>query len=164
MLKKADKIELTKSLISNLDQAEGFVVCCFRGLTVLAMNSLRKQMFAVNAKVQVVKNRLLLRALGENSGISNKPSLNVSSMVILSKGDCLEALRILGSFVKEYPELELNAGVLSKVEYAPDQIIEMSKLPGKIEVISLLAGSMVSVLSIFNSTLEALVNKKESNS
>lgn len=160
MLKKAEKIELTKVLSQSIAESDGFAVCSFQGLTAADMNQLRRELFEANSKVQVIKNRLLKHALHENKINSMDEYLKESTMIVLGKEDAMATLRILGKFAKEHELLGFKAGVIAKTEYSKDEIIELSKLPGRIELIAMIAGGMNSVLSIFNGTLDALAEKK----
>ena len=161
MLKKAEKIEVTKILTQEIAEADGFVVCSFQGLNAADMNGLRRELFAENAKIQVIKNRLLKHALHENKITSMDEYLKESTMIVLGKEDAMVAIRVLGKFAKTNDKLAFKAGFVAKTEYSKEEITEISKMPGRIELIAMIAGGMNSVLSIFNGTLEALANKKE---
>lgn len=162
MLKKAEKIELTKTVAREIGEADGFVICSFQGLTVSAGNMLRRNLYNAGAKARVMKNRLLKRALQENNITGMDQYLSQSTMIILGKQDAMAAIKILGDFAKENEEIGFKAGFIAGMEYTQDEIIEISKLPGRIELIAMVAGGLNSVLSIFNGTLEALASKKES--
>ncbi|MGL4394409.1 MAG: 50S ribosomal protein L10 [Brevinema sp.] len=161
MLKKADKIELTKQISQAIADADGFAVCSFQGLTVSDMNELRAGLFEVNAKAHVIKNRLLKHALHENKITSMDEHLKESTMIVFGREDAMAALRVLGKFAKAHEQLSFKAGVVSGTEYSKQEIVELSKLPGRIELIAMVAGGLNSVLSMFNGTLEALAEKKE---
>lgn len=161
MLKKADKIELTKALAQEIAEVDGFVVCSFQGLTVAHMSELRRELFNNNAKVQVIKNRLLKHALHENGITSMDEYLKESTMIVLGREDAMAAIRVLGKFAKTNDKLAFKTGFVAKTEYSREEIIEISKIPGRIEVIAMIAGGLNSVLSVFNGTLEALANKRE---
>lgn len=161
MLKKAEKIELTKVLIKDIAEADGFAICSFQGLAVDEMNELRRELFAINAKAQVIKNRLLKHALHENKITGMDDLLKESTMIVLGKEDAMATLRVLGNFAKKHELLGFKAGMVAKTEYSKEEIIELSKLPGRIELIAMIAGGLNSILSIFNGTLEALAEKKE---
>lgn len=161
MLKKAEKIELTNVISDTIAKADGFAICSFQGLNVSAINELRRNLFEVNAKAYVIKNRLLKHALHANKITNMDDLLKESTILIVGLEDTMAAVRILGKFSKEHEELVFKAGVISGKEYAKEEIIEISKLPGRIELIAMIAGGLNSVLSIFNGTLEALEVKKE---
>ncbi len=162
MLKKAEKIELTKVISKEIADSDGFAVCSFQGLTAGDMNQLRRELFAADAKVHVIKNRLLKHALHENNVTTMDDVLKESTMLIIGKEDAMAALRVLGKFAKEHADFfGFKAGVVAKTAYSKDEIIELSKLPGRIELIAMIAGGLNSVLSMFNGTLEALAEKKE---
>lgn len=161
MLKKADKIELAKAISQSISESDGFAICSFQGLTVAAVNQLRAGLFEVNAKAHVVKNRILKNALHQNNISSMDDCLKESTMIVFGREDSLAALRVLGKFAKDNSELSFKAGIVSGTEYSKQEIIELSKLPGRIELIAMVAGGLNSILSMFNGTLEALAEKKE---
>ncbi|MGL4563314.1 MAG: 50S ribosomal protein L10 [Brevinema sp.] len=161
MLKKADKIELTKVISKAISESDGFAVCSFQGLSVADMNELRAGLFGVNAKAHVIKNRLLKHALHENNITNMDECLKNSTMIVLGKEDAMATLRILGNFARTHEHLSFKAGVVSGTAYTKEEVVELSKLPGRIELIAMVAGGLNSVLSMFNGTLEALAEKKE---
>ncbi|MGL4367111.1 MAG: 50S ribosomal protein L10 [Brevinemataceae bacterium] len=161
MLKKAEKIKLTETLSKNIAESDGFVLCSFQGLSVAASNQLRRKLFEINAQAQVIKNRLLKHALHDNNISEFDEHLKNSTMIVLGREDSMAVVRALGDFAKENDSFTFKAGVLSKTPYSTQEIIEISKIPGRIELIAMIAGGLNSVLSIFNGTLEALAEKKE---
>ncbi|MGL5722657.1 MAG: 50S ribosomal protein L10 [Brevinema sp.] len=161
MLKKAEKIEVTSALAQELKEADGFVICSFQGLTVKASNKMRRELFAINAKARVFKNRLLKHALAANNFEGFDDVLTQSTMVVIGREDALATLRVLGKFAAENELLGFKAGYMTGKTYAKDDVIELSKLPGRIELIAMVLGGMTSVLAKFNGTIEALADKKE---
>ena len=62
---KQRKTELVAQYIEQLQQSQGFILSDYRGLSVGDMSDLRRAMRPIGGKLQVVKNRLMLRALQE---------------------------------------------------------------------------------------------------
>jgi len=161
MLKKAEKIELTKMISEVIVKADGFAICSFQGLDVASINELRKNLFEVNAKAYVIKNRLLKHALHINKITTMDELLKDSTMIVIGAEDAMTTMRVLGKFAKSHEELTFKSGVISGKEFSKEEIIEISKLLGRTELIAMIAGGLNSVLSMFNGTLEALETKKE---
>ena len=162
MLKRAEKIEITKELTQQLKDADGFVICSYQGLTSQEVNTLRRSLFEVGSKVLVFKNRLLKKALAENGITTMDAYLKESTMVVIGKEDAMTALSALGKFAKDHEHFGFKAGLVAGRSYDTQEIIEISKLPGRIDLIAMVLGGMNSVFSQFCGTLEALATKKES--
>lgn len=161
MLKKNEKIELTSVLAKQMREADGFAICSFQGMSVKATDKMRRKLFEVNAQARVFKNRLVKHALIENKIEGMDEVLKNSTMVVIGREDALAALRVLGTVAKENEQFGFKAGYITGKLYAQADVVELSKLPGRIELIAMVLGGMTSVLAKFNGTLEALADKKE---
>ena len=126
-----------------------------------------------SVEYQVVKNTLMLRAAeGTDMALLSEYFVGPSAVAV-SYGDPVAPAKVLTKFGKDYPALELKAGVLGGKAIDVEGIKALSKLPSREELLSQLlsvfngpARSFVSVLSgvprSFLGVLNAIKEQKES--
>jgi large subunit ribosomal protein L10 len=120
-----------------------FIFTNYRGLTVEQITNLRKQLRGKGAQFKVVKNnfaRLAFQELSAPDGVKN--FLTGPTAIAIAPKDANEVAKILFDFVKEAPVLAIKGGLLGKDMYNDRQIEAFSKLPSKLELISMLMSVM----------------------
>jgi large subunit ribosomal protein L10 len=123
--------------------SEDFIFTNYRGLTVEQITNLRKELRAKGAVYKVVKNnfaRLAFERLEVPSGVVDY--LTGPTAVAISPKDANEVAKILYAFTKEAPALSVKGGLLGKSVYDAAQVEAFSKLPGRLELISMLMSVM----------------------
>jgi large subunit ribosomal protein L10 len=120
-----------------------FIFADYRGLTVGQITNLRKLLRAKDAQFKVVKNNFAriafeqLSAPGEVSAYLTGPTA-----VAIAPRDANEVAKILLDFVKEAPALNVKGGLVGTAVYNAKQVEAFSKLPGRLELISMLMSVM----------------------
>jgi large subunit ribosomal protein L10 len=144
----AKKIQDAKTASINelketFDASEDFIFTNYRGLTVEQITTLRKELRARGATYKVVKNnfaRLAFEQLEAPSGVADY--LVGPTAVAISPKDANEVARILYAFIREAPALSIKGGLLGGSVYDSAQVEAFSKLPGRLELISMLMSVM----------------------
>ncbi|MDR2700850.1 MAG: 50S ribosomal protein L10 [Spirochaetaceae bacterium] len=124
------------------ESAPDFIFADYRGLTVEQITALRKQLRGKEASFKVVKNnfaRLAFEAL-KVPDVSNY-LIGPTAIAIASK-DTNEVAKILLDFIREAPTLKVKGGLVGNTVYSDKQIDAFSRLPGKLELISMLMSVM----------------------
>jgi large subunit ribosomal protein L10 len=119
-----------------------FIFTEYRGLTVAQITELRKQLRGKNTVYKVVKNNFARIAFEELSAPDVSPFLVGPTAIAIAPGDSNEVAKILFDFVKEAPTLVIKGGLVSGTVYDAKQTEAFSKLPGKLELISMLMSVM----------------------
>jgi large subunit ribosomal protein L10 len=120
-----------------------FIFTNYRGLTVEQITNLRKQLRGKGAQFKVVKNnfaRLAFEELSAPDGVKN--FLTGPTAIAIAPKDANEVAKILFDFVKEAPVLAIKGGLLGKDMYNDRQIEAFSRLPSRLELISMLMSVM----------------------
>jgi large subunit ribosomal protein L10 len=130
--------ELKKEFQSSTD----FIFTDYRGLTVEQITTLRKQLRNKDARFKVVKNNFARIAFEQLSAPDLTGYLTGHTAVAISTRDSTEDAIILLDFVKEAPALKVRGGLLGTAVYDARQIEAFSKLPGRLELISMLMSVM----------------------
>jgi large subunit ribosomal protein L10 len=143
----AKKIQDSKTkAVAELKDAFGtskdFIFTDYRGLTVEQITNLRKHLRAKEARYTVVKNNFARIAFEQLSAPDVSAYLTGPTAVAIAPRDSNEAAKILFDFAKEAPALKVKGALVGDSVYSIAQTEAFSKLPGKLELISMLMSVM----------------------
>jgi len=152
----AKKIQDSKTkaigeLKESLSAAKDFIFTEYRGLTVEQITNLRKQLRAKDVKYKVVKNNFAQIAFKQLSDQDVSKYLVGPTAVAITPKDSNEVAKILFDFLKEVPALRVKGALISNSVYDAVQTEAFSKLPGRLELISML-------MSVMNGPVRGLVS------
>jgi large subunit ribosomal protein L10 len=137
------KTKAIGELHADFASAPDFVFADYRGLTVEQITNLRKNLRAKNARFRVVKNSYAriafeqLKAPGEVSSYLIGPTA-----VAIAPQDANEVAKVLLDFAREVPALKVKGGMVGENVYNAEQMAAFSRLPGRLELISMLMSVM----------------------
>ena len=155
---KTKKAEVIAQLVTDLENTAAVVICDYKGLTVSALEELRTAARAKNAKVQVVKNTLATIAL-EKSGMSGVEIKDTN--IFVWSDDVISASKIASDFSAKNESFVVKSGYLDKEAADVAKIEAFAKLPGREELLGMLAATWMAPVANFTIGLEALRAKKE---
>ena len=143
----AKKIQETKTksinqLKDTFHAAPDFIFTDYRGLTVEQITALRRQLRTKGASYKVVKNNYARIAFEQLSMPDISNYLVGPTAIAISPKDSNEVAKILFDFTKEAPALKVKGGLVGPSVYNAVQVEAFSKLPGKLELISMLMSVM----------------------
>jgi len=123
--------------------SEDFIFTNYRGLTVEQITNLRKQLRGKGATYKVVKNDFARIAFEQLSAPKEVASyLTGPTAIAIAPKDSNEIAKILFDFTKEAPVLKVKGGLVGKDVYNAAQVEAFSRLPSKLELISMLMSVM----------------------
>ncbi|MDR2211277.1 MAG: 50S ribosomal protein L10 [Spirochaetaceae bacterium] len=149
-----------------------FIFADYRGLTVEQITILRRQLRGKEAGFKVVKNNFARIAFQQLKAPDVSAYLTGPTAVAVAPRDSNEVAKILLDFSKEAPVLKIKGGVVGNTVYTGSQIEAFSKLPGKLELISMLmsvmngparnlAAALNDIPSRLVRTVKAIADKKQ---
>jgi len=139
---QANKTKAIAELKESFGKASDYVFTCYRGLTVEQITNLRKLLRAKDVEYKVVKNNFARIAFEQLSAPDVSTYITGPTAVAISPKDANEVAKILYEFAKEAPALEIKGALVSGTVYNAKQTEAFSKLPGKLELISMLMSVM----------------------
>jgi large subunit ribosomal protein L10 len=123
--------------------SQDFIFTDYRGLTVEQITNLRKQLRGKGAQYKVVKNNFARLAFQQLSAPEEVASyLTGPTAIAIAPKDSNEVATLLFDFIKEAPALRIKGGLVGKDIYGVKQVEAFSKLPSKLELISMLMSVM----------------------
>jgi len=143
----AKKIQEAKTkaigeLKETLSAAQDFIFTEYRGLTVEQITNLRKQLRAKDVEYKVVKNNFAKIAFNQMSAPDVSVYLVGPTAVAITPKDPNEVAKIFYDFLKEVPALKVKGSLIGGSVYDAAKTEAFSKLPGRLELISMLMSVM----------------------
>ncbi len=138
---RAEKQAFVAEMRDRLTEADAIFLTDYTGLDVKAMTSLRAQLKESNGEYLVVKNRLLRRAMAESAMPDISRYLIGPTGVVFGDETIVGAARVVVDFAKENDDKPaFKVGVLDAAVLEPDDIVRVSRLPSRDELLSQVAG------------------------
>jgi large subunit ribosomal protein L10 len=153
-------IEKKKKLVENLkekiDAAKIVLVSDYRGISVKQITELRKNLRATGTEYKIFKNTLIKRAFSAAGFEGLDDKLEGPVALLFGYEDPVEPLKVLFDFIDEAEKGDVKAGIVEKQIMQRDQIVAMSKLPSREELIAKMVGG-------FKSPIYGVVNVLQGN-
>jgi len=125
-----------------LKAANDFIFTEYRGLTVEQITNLRKQLRTKDVVYKVVKNNFAKIVFKELTDQDVSKYLVGPTAIAITPRDPNEVAKIFFDFLKEVPALKVKGALISNAVYDTAQTEAFSKLPGRLELISMLMSVM----------------------
>jgi large subunit ribosomal protein L10 len=133
------KTEAIREIKEALSRSKDFIFTDYRGLTVEQITALRKQLRSKDVQYTVVKNNFARIAFEQLSAPPQVADYLVGpTAVAIAPRDSNEVAKILLNFTQEAPALQVKGALIGDSVYSAQETAAFSKLPGRLELISML--------------------------
>lgn len=150
---RAGKKELVATLHAVFKAANVVVVAHYSGLTVVQMQTLRRQMKQAGAAVKVAKNRLAQIALDGTDAATIAPLLTGPTLVAYS-GDPIAAPKVAVDFARTHERFVILGGAMGSTALTPDGVKALAALPSldelRAKIIGLIQAPATKVAQLLN--------------
>lgn len=153
--KKAQVLEITEK-VSN---SASTVVVEYRGLSVAEVTDLRRQLREENVELKVYKNSMTSRAV-EAAGFEGLKEHLTGPNAVAFSSDAVAPSRVLAKFAKKHEALVLKAGIVDGKIVDVNEIKELSSLPNKEGMLSMLLSCLQSPVRSFACVTKAVADAK----
>lgn len=114
----------------------------YRGITVEEANTMRREFRENECSYKVIKNSLLKRAIKDTPLEELSDLLSGPTAMAYSKGDPVQPAKVLVKYEKEYKPFKIK-GAFFEGFRTPEEVVSLSKMPGKDELRSKLLATML---------------------
>ena len=142
----AKKVEIVTELTESLIKAKSFVLTDYQGLSTFQLESLKKEVEKVNAKLVVTKNTLLNLALKTLKIEMPEEVFKGTTALLINFSEDLGSLKSLVSFAKGTNLPKIKIGYFENTTYSPVEVIELSTLPSREIMLAKFLGLLISPL------------------
>jgi len=157
---KEKETELTK-FRETIKGAKAVVVSHASGMTVSQVTELRKQLREANVTHTVVKNTLARIAAREVNMEGLAKLLDGPTVISISKTDIIAPAKVLANFAKTNDKLVILGGVIEGKDATAQDIVDISTLPSREELLAKMLGSLNSPITglvrVLNGPLQGFV-------
>ena len=157
----AKKAEVVKQTVELINNAESAIVVDYRGLTVAEVTDLRKQLRDAGVKMSVIKNKILDRAVEGTDYEELKSTFVGPTAVAFSDEDPIAPAKILKKFADDHDALEIKGGFIEKSVKTLDEINEYANMPGREELLSMLASALQDPMRKIARAVKAIADKED---
>ena len=157
----ARKAEVVKQTVELLNNAESAIVVDYRGLTVAEVTDLRKQLRDAGVKMSVIKNKILDRAVEGTDYEDLKSTFVGPTAVAFSDEDPIAPAKILKNFADDHDALEIKGGFIEKKVKTLDEINEYATMPGREDLLSMLASALQDPMRKIARAVKAVADKED---
>jgi large subunit ribosomal protein L10 len=167
-LTKQEKDEVVAEVSALLTSSKMTIVAKYQGTTVKAMQQLRRDARDSGTKVQVVKNRLVIKALQTNDTLKDVDVSAISGQLLyaFNSEDEVAPAKALATFAKLNPSIEFVGAITPEGKFvSADEVKALAALPSKDELIAQVVATLLSpvndVMSGLSGNLHALLDGVE---
>lgn len=153
MQTRLQKEELVKSLAQKLKDSKAVVFSDFKGLAVKDMTVLRNELREKGIDFKVLKKTLISIALKDAGIEMDLKKMEGQIAIAVSQGDEVEAAKIIAKMTKINENLKIAGGILGKKILSKEEVMALSKLPSKEELLAKLVGTLNAPVSGFVNVL-----------
>ena len=157
------KVELKQPIVeeisNSIKDAQSVVLVNYSGLTVEQDTILRKRVKRSWCSVQGIQKSMMRRAFEGTAFESLSDHLHGTNAIAISETDATAPARILAKYAKQFPALELIAGVVEGNYNDQAGIQALSTIPSREELLGKLLGSMQSPIANFARVLNQIAEQ-----
>jgi len=146
---RADKATVIEQFKAKADGANIAVVTDFQGMKVEEMTALRVKLREAGVDYQVVKNTLARIAFTGGKHETLNPKLKECCAIALGYDDPVATAKVLVDYAKTSKKFKVRYACLDGKFISDAGVVELSKLPGKPELLAKMLGTMNAVPTNF---------------
>jgi len=147
-MNRSDKEAIVAEVVDKASRAAAMYFADFSGLTVGEATELRREFRKAGVEYRVVKNTLARKALEQVTGYDAVYDKLVGPTgIAFSYDDAIAPAKIIKKFSEKSGKLKLKVAVLEKQIFDGSQLDQLSKLPGRPELMSGVIGSIHAPIS-----------------
>ena len=158
------KSALVEEIAAKLKGAQSAVVVEYRGLSVAEVTELRRNLRAEDVEFKVYKNSLVRRATEATDYEGLNAQLTGPNAIAFGNSDAVAPARVLAKFAKDHEALVIKAAVVEGKLLNVEEVKEISGLPNREGMYSMLLGMLQAPVSKFARVVKAVAEAKESGS
>ncbi len=157
----SQKQAIVSEISDKIKNSDSTVVCEYRGLSVAEITELRRNLRAEDVELKVYKNTMFERAC-DDCGFADLKNVLTGPNAFAFSNDATAPARVLAKFAMKHKALVLKSGIVEGKVVDEKTINELSLLPNRDGMLSMLLSCLQSPVSSFARVVKAVADAKES--
>ena len=153
------KSELVNEVVASIKDSATVVVCEYRGLSVAELTDLRRTLKPTGSTMAVYKNTLVKRAV-ESLGLHDAAQYLEGPNALIFCKDVTAGAKVLAKYSRKNDLLVIKAGIVEGRVVDKKKMIELSKLPNKEGMISMLLSVLQAPVRQLACAVKAVADSK----
>jgi large subunit ribosomal protein L10 len=155
------KKQIVTEIADKLRESKSTIVVDYRGLTVIEVTELRKQLREAGIDFKVYKNSMTRRAaeVAELTGLNE--ALTGPNAIAFSNDDVVAPAKILNDFAKKHEALEIKAGIIEGNIASVEEVKALAELPSREGLLSMLLSVLQAPIRNLALVTKAVAEQKE---
>lgn len=139
---RQEKVDEVQAITDTISSAQSIVLTDYAGLSVEQMTKFRNSCREKQVVCRVVKNRLAKIAC-DNAGFGVlKDALKGPVAMVIGTESQVDAAKLVMDFAKENKAMDVIGGMVDGMYLDSDQVVSLSKIPGRDELYAKMMGSI----------------------
>ena len=155
----ANKQNEVNAVVEQMKNAGSLLFVDYLGLTVAEVSELRNKLHAENCQMKVIKNNILRRA-AVGAGFEVPAENFVGPSAAIFSQDEVTGCKIVFEFAKGHDKLNVKGGVVDSQVMTPADLKQLSVLPNKDGMISMLLSVMQAPIRGLACAIKAVSEKE----
>jgi large subunit ribosomal protein L10 len=156
---RKDKEQTVSEISEKINNSSSTIVAEYRGLTVAEVTELRRLLHEVNSEMKVYKNTLVDLA-AESLGLDDLRNVMAGPNALVFGEDETAAAGVLAKYAKKHKSLIVKGGVVDGKVVDADTVAELSALPNREGMLSMLLSVLNAPISSFARVVQAVVDSR----
>lgn len=144
---RPEKESIISEVRSKVSDSVFVIIADYQGLSVEKTDVLRQRLLKADARIQVVKNRILGHIVADAGLGAMRDQLAGPSAMVYGKGDVSQAAKILKEFIKENEKPVIKVGALEGAILTAKDVEELASLPSRETLLSMMVGTLAAPMS-----------------
>ncbi len=158
----SEKKAYVEELAAKIKSSVAGVVVDYKGISVADDTKLRRELREAGVEYAVVKNTMLRFAISDLGYTEMESALEGSTAIAISNEDPIAAAKVLGKFAEASKgKFSIKAGYMEGKAMSSDDVMALSKLPGKQELLSMLCSALQGNIRGLAVALNAIAEKND---
>lgn len=153
------KQDVVKEISENMTNNSMVIIAEYRGLTVAEVSELRRNLAKDGAKMTVYKNTMVARAA---SGLNHEGLVQYleGPNAVIFANDVIKCPKTVATFARRHNHLVIKGGLAEGKVVSKDDIIALSRLPGREGLLSMLCSVLQAPIRNFAYAVKSIAEKE----
>ena len=154
-----NKQDVVRTISDKMSSNAMVIIAEYRGLTVAEVSELRRNLAKDGAEMTVYKNTMVARAANELNHDGLKEYLEGPNAIIFSN-DVIKGPKTVAQFARRHTKLIIKGGLAEGRVVNKDDIISLSRLPGREGLLSMLCSVLQAPIRNFAYAVKSIAEKE----